>query len=82
MNRVKGWYCRAFQAVFRFAIPYFPYREPEVFDSVDAIAPVLKQQGIDSVLLVTDPYLRGSGVTKHLEEDLACAQIRCAPFPF
>ena len=30
MNVFKKFYCRAFQTVFRAALPLLPYREPEI----------------------------------------------------
>ncbi len=74
---IRKIYCRAFQIVFRAALPVLPYRNPELLDSTDALPELLKQKQISSVLLVTDPGIRGHGLTAHLEEILAQAGIRC-----
>ncbi|MCD7754761.1 MAG: iron-containing alcohol dehydrogenase [Firmicutes bacterium] len=74
---IRKIYCRAFQIVFRAALPVLPYRNPELLDSTDALPELLKQKQISSVLLVTDPGIRGHGLTAHLEEVLAQAGIRC-----
>ncbi len=74
---IRKLYCRAFQIVFRAALPVLPYRNPELLDSTDALPELLKQKQISSVLLVTDPGIRGHGLTAHLEEILAQAGIRC-----
>lgn len=71
MNILKKTYCRAFQLVFRIAMPFLPYRQPEILDTVKKIAPILKSKGIDSLLLVTDGFLRSSGATERLEKHLA-----------
>ena len=80
MNPLKQFYCRAFQLVFRLAIPLLPYREPERFDSVRAIPPLLERLGVGSVLLVTDRVLREAGVTGPLEELLAQSGVACAVY--
>ena len=80
MNLFKKIYCRVFQGIFRLALPFLPYREPKVFNSVSEIVPLLKEQGINSVMLVTDAGIRGFGITKPLEDLLNNADIRCVVF--
>lgn len=80
MNIVNKIYCRIYQGVFRLAMPFLPYREPEKFESTDDIAPLLKKLNIDSVLLITDSFLRNSGITKNLEENLAENNINVTVF--
>ena len=53
MNIFRRAFCRAFQTVFRMALPVLPYREPEKLGSISAIADVLKDKGIRSALLYT-----------------------------
>lgn len=72
--------CRTFQLAFRLAIPLLPYREPECFDHIQALPPLLERLGIHTVLLVTDSTLRHAGITAPLEELLEKAGIRCAVF--
>ncbi|MBQ6810189.1 MAG: iron-containing alcohol dehydrogenase [Firmicutes bacterium] len=80
MHPVKKVYCRAFQTVFRIAIPVLPYRKPQVLDGLCSIPGILKEKKADSVLLVTDENLRKLGLTKRLEEFLAEAGIACHVF--
>ncbi|MBQ8229066.1 MAG: iron-containing alcohol dehydrogenase [Clostridia bacterium] len=80
MNFFKRVYCRGFQAVFRAALPFLPYREPKIFGSVAELDGLLDRLGVKSVLLVTDGYLRGAGITKPLEELLKKKGIRCAVY--
>ncbi|MBQ4598549.1 MAG: iron-containing alcohol dehydrogenase [Clostridia bacterium] len=73
-------FCRVFQLAFRAAMPILPYREPEVFDSIEGLEPLLKKLQVQSVLLVTDPFLRSSGSTAPLEALLQKNNIRCAVY--
>ncbi len=80
MNILVKIYCRGFQLAFRLAMPLMPYREPERFDSIQALPPLLERLGIHSVLLVTDGPLREAGVTKPLEELLERSGVRCTVY--
>lgn len=80
MNIVKKLYCRVYQLAFRAALPVLPYREPKILGSVEEIAPVLKEKKVESVLLVTDAFLKQSGATKALEDALAAAEIACTVY--
>ena len=80
MNPMMTCYCRAFQLAFRLAIPLMPYREPERFESIQALPPLLGRLGIHSVLLVTDRPLREAGVTGPLEALLAQSGVRCTAY--
>lgn len=80
MNIFRRAFCRAFQTVFRMALPVLPYREPEKLGSISDIADVLKGKGISSALLVTDKWLHDSGTTVPLESALASAGISCAVY--
>ena len=61
-------------------MPILPYREPEVFDSIEGLEPLLKKLNVRSVLLVTDPFLRSSGSTARLESLLQKNNIHCAVY--
>ena len=76
MHTLKKIYCRTFQAGFRLAMPFMPYREPEILDSVTEIAPVLQKLGINSVLLIAGKTIRKSGTTAKLEQHLTAANIK------
>lgn len=77
MNTLKKVYCRTFQAAFRLAMPFMPYREPEILNSVAEIEQLLNKLGVKSVLLVTDKMLRQFGATSKLEKILEEAGIKC-----
>lgn len=75
MHKLKKIYCRIFQKAFKIAIPYLPYRTPEVVNSVKAIPEILIKKKCDSVLIITDAGIRKLGLTKRLEKVLAEYQI-------
>lgn len=80
MNPIKKFCCRAFQTVFRAALPILPYRTPKNLSSVEEIPSLLQKRGINSVLLVTDRGVRSLGLTRRLETALAEQNIRCAVY--
>ena len=80
MNTFKKIYCRTFQACFRLAMPFMPYREPEILNSVAEVEPLLQKLGVNSVLLVTDKMLRLFGATAKLEKFLTEANIKCVVY--
>lgn len=77
MNPLKKIYCRIFQTAFRIALPFLPYREPEILEQMYDVGPLFYRLHVNTVLLVTDPFLRSSGSTRELEEHLADTGIRC-----
>ena len=77
MHFLKKVFCRAVQLGFRKALPILPYKDPVVLDGMEDIIPILKERGIDSVLIVTDDFLRSSGMTRTLERRLWGSDIRC-----
>ena len=80
MNLFKKIYCRIFQTVFRIVLPILPYREPEILNKTNDIVLKLKELNIKSVILVTDPRLWSSGITKELEELLRENEIKCVVY--
>ena len=72
--------CRAFQLVFRAALPILPYRQPHPLGSTDEIAPLLRRKKIRSILLVADAGVRRLGLTAQLEESLRREHIVFAVF--
>ena len=80
MNIFKKVYCRAFQTVFRLAIPFLPYREPEILNGVEALAALLKDKNVRAALLVTDAGIRKAGITAPLEELLKKNGVRVAVY--
>ena len=51
MNTFKKIYCRIFQTCFRIALPFLPYREPELIDGFKNVPAVLKKHHISHILL-------------------------------
>ena len=80
MNFLNKLFCRLVQFSFRIAIPILPYREPKLFSTTEELACKLSKDKINSVLLVTDDFLKSSGATKTLEANLHSAGIRYAIF--
>ena len=80
MNPLMKCWCRCFQLAFRLVMPLMPYREPERFESIQSLPPLLERLGIRSILLVTDRPLREAEVTRPLEELLERSGIRCAVY--
>lgn len=78
MNILKQTYCRIFQTGMRLAIPFLPYREPEILAQMEQIAEILQKNKISSVLLVIDKNIRRLGLCEHLENCIADSGISCA----
>lgn len=77
MNCLRKVYCRTYQTAFRIALPILPYKTPELLENVDDLTRLLKKQGINRVLMVTDKSIRNLGITERLEKSLYSAKIRC-----
>ena len=77
MNIFKKMYCRIFQMCFRIALPFLPYREPVILDSIKEIPNNLNKLSIKNILLITDKGIRNLGITKELEEVLSKNNINC-----
>lgn len=75
MNNFRKMYCRTFQTVFKIALPFLPYRKPEITGSVKSIPEIIQKKGCDSALIITDAGIRGLGLTKRLEKALKDASI-------
>lgn len=80
MNRWMKAYCRAYQLVFRLAMPILPYREPECCGSVSELEEVFRKLKPSGVLLVTDATLRKQGITKSVEALIDKMKIPCAVY--
>ena len=80
MNKAYAFYCRAYQTVFRAALPILPYREPAQLDGLASIVPLLAEKKVSSVLLVTDASVRALGLTGGLEAALKAASVACAVY--
>ncbi len=71
MNPLRKMYCRTFQTAFKIALPFLPYRTPEIIGSVKGIPDILKKKRCSAVLIITDAGIRGLGLTRPLEKALA-----------
>lgn len=70
MKMIPAIGCRMFQTVMKWAIPFLPYREPQILNSVHEVPSLLHAQNISSVLLVTDTFLHSTGKLDSLKAAL------------
>ena len=57
MNKAYAFYCRAYQTVFRAALPILPYREPVQLDGLSSIVPLLAEKiGLDPAVMAS-PFI-------------------------
>lgn len=70
MNPLKKSYCRSFQAVLKAALPFLPYRKPEIIHSVYGIPQILEKKKCDHVLIITDTGIISHGLITRLEDTL------------
>ena len=80
MHPLRALWCRAYQTVFRVALPVLPYTEPQILDSVEDVAGIFAKKGVSSALLVTDPGIARLGLTRGLEKSLGAAGVRVAVY--
>lgn len=70
MNQVKKIYCRIFQKAFHLVIPILLYRQPKKVEHLADIPSILKEKGVDRILIVTDQGIRSHGLLEPLEKAL------------
>lgn len=70
MHLIKKVYCRIFQGVFRLALPFLPYRDPNIYYETADVGKILRKEKCSHPLLVTDKSIRELGLTKELEKQL------------
>ena len=70
MNQLRKIYCRTFQTAFKIALPFLPYRTPEIIGSIKGIPDILKKRKCSAVLIITDAGIRKLGLTKRLQKVL------------
>lgn len=75
MNQLRKLYCRTFQARLKIALPFLPYRKPDIAGSVKALPDILRKHGCERILIITDPGIMSLGLTRRLEKVLAQNQI-------
>ncbi len=64
---MKKFLCRTFQFIMKVGMSFMPWRQPKLLkgkDSCTKISQILKEKGVDSVLIVAD-----AGITKHNLQD-------------
>lgn len=75
MNLIQHICCRAYQGVFRAALPFLPYREPEILHRCEELPDTLKQHKIKKILIVTDPGIVACGLMTRVTSVLAKEKI-------
>lgn len=75
MNTIRKIYSRIYQQAFHLAIPFLPYREPKILENMKQIAQLLKKNGRQTVLIVTDKGISSLGLTEGLQKELRKADI-------
>lgn len=75
MNLIQHICCRAYQGVFRAALPFLPYREPEILHRCEELPDTLKQHKIKKTLIVTDPGIVACGLITKITSVLAKEKI-------
>lgn len=75
MNKAKKLYCRTFQTIFKIALPFLPYRKPEIVGSVKKLPEIIREHNCDHVLIITDVGIRSLGLTDRLEKALTDSGI-------
>ena len=80
MNIFSKTFCRLYQGAFRIAMPLLPYRKPLIFTNVKECVPLFQKLNLNKILLVTDSFLRTSGITKALEDFMSQNNIKCVVY--
>ena len=76
MKAINKLGCRAYQTAFRAAVPVMPYREPVILESTDEIARICKEEGVDSLIIVTDEGISKLGLCDDTIKTCEAAGIR------
>ena len=75
MNLIQHICCRAYQGLFRAALPFLPYREPEILHRCEELPDTLKQHKIKKILIVTDPGIVACGLITKITSVLTKEKI-------
>lgn len=78
MNIFKKFYCRAFQTVFKIAIPLLPYRKPEIISSLAGIPECLAKKNKVKPLIVTDKSIVNLKLIDKLTAELDAKKVTYA----
>lgn len=80
MNPVQKTYCRIYQNILHIALPFLPYRKPEILPSIFSLSHLFHSNQINTVLLITDQSIRSFGLCTPLEKDLKENGIQCVVY--
>lgn len=80
MNPLRKAYCRIFQTVLWLALPFLPYREPKILESVDEVPGLLEREGSKHPLIVTDKVIHSLGLIDNLKAALAADGVAYTVF--
>lgn len=80
MNIGRKIYCRIFQRALWISLPFLPYRNPGIYNSLGQIPDILKEEKKKKPLVVTDENLSRLGAVKPLLEILEAAGVEYALF--
>ena len=84
MNKLYACYCRGYQAAFRVATKVLDWTGPRLIQgagSVKKLPSVIKADGFDNVLIVTDKVLHGLGLLDGLKAGSNTVIIEAANTP-
>lgn len=72
---LKSVYCRIFQAAFRMALPFLPYKEPNIINSCNELGKVFQKEHSTSVLVVTDKGIMNNGLLAPVTDILTANRL-------
>ena len=75
MNKAKKLYCRTFQLGLKTALPFLPYRKPDIVGSVKALPDILHKHRCDRILIITDAGITKLGLIRRLAKVLTLNHI-------
>lgn len=70
MNSLKKIYCRCYQITLRLLLPFLPYKDPKVYNQLEDIKDIFKEEKISKPLVITDDNLEKMGETKLIKDIL------------
>lgn len=71
MNAFFKAYCRVYQAAFRVAMKVMNFRQPQIIDGLDNLMTAIKDENVNSLLIVTDNWINNIGkLTDNLKAKL------------
>lgn len=77
MNIFFKAYCRTYQAIFRLGIKIMNFREPIVINGLENLPAKIEEEGLGSLLIVTDDFLHNKGkLIDGLKADLEAKGIK------